>query len=80
MGESQLEDLNNSILYGSGSELTEGERLFLATSSNKDGGKFVLIIGDKERIAGRIYSASTNALPDWAFRVPFDKIEEPIQL
>jgi hypothetical protein len=63
MGEGQLNDLNELVLYDTG-KLTDSERMFLATSSNEDGGKFILFLGEKERIAGRIYSASQNSLPD----------------
>jgi hypothetical protein len=63
MGEGQLNDLNEIVLYDTG-KLTDGERLFLATSTNEDGGKFILFLGEKERIGGRIYSASQNNLPD----------------
>jgi hypothetical protein len=79
MGERQLEDLNNIILYDTG-QLTDGERMYLATSSNMDGGKFVIILGEKERISGRIYSASTNNIPDYLVRVKYENIAEPIQL
>lgn len=80
MGNQQLKDLNSTILYGGDSQLTPTECDFLATSSNADGGKMVMILGERERIAARIYSASTNSLPDHSFNVPFDEITEPIQL
>jgi hypothetical protein len=79
MGEGQLNDLNEIVLYDTG-KLTDSERMYLATSSNQDGGKFILFLGEKERISGRIYSASQNDMLDEMIKVPFDEIDEPIQL
>lgn len=78
MSEKQLGDINDVILYDSG-QLTDQERMFLATSSNIDGLKFVLIMGEKERISGRIYSASRRLHPS-EMRKKFNDIEEPLQL
>lgn len=78
MGEKQLQDINDIILYDTG-QLTDGERMYLATGSNIDARKFVLIMGEKERISGRIYSASRNLSP-FEMRRPFNQIVEPIQL
>ena len=80
MGERQLQDLNTQILYGESSELTEQERYFLATNNNRDGGRFVLIVSDKERLSGWVYSASDRNLSSQMINVPFNQITEPIQL